>query len=67
MQEDPEITFAVTSEVAAQVGSGIVFDTGIENTNLENAITDTLFELGGWISGWQVTVTKASARAVRDI
>ena len=44
MQEDPEIAFAVTSEVAAQVGSDFVIDTGIENAALESAVTDTLFE-----------------------
>src|SRR5690606_13125205 len=30
MQEDPEIAFAVTSEVASQIGAGLVIDTGIE-------------------------------------
>ena len=44
MQEDPEIMFAVTSEVAAQIGSDQVIDTGIENAALENAVSETLFE-----------------------
>lgn len=44
MQEDPEITFAVTAEVAAQMGSEVVINTGIVNAALESAVTDTLFE-----------------------
>ncbi|MBU2963048.1 hypothetical protein KO516_19875 [Citreicella sp. C3M06] len=44
MQDDPEIAFAVTSEVAAQIGSDVVIDAGIENAALESAVTDTLFE-----------------------
>jgi hypothetical protein len=44
MQEDPEIKFAVTSEIAAQMDSDLVIDTGIENAALESAVTDTLFE-----------------------
>lgn len=44
LQEDPEIAFAVTSEVASQVGSHLVIDTGIENAALESAVADTLFE-----------------------
>lgn len=44
MQEDPGIAFAVTSEVAAQIGSHLVIDSGIENAALESAIADTLFE-----------------------
>ena len=44
MQEDPEIMFAVTSEVAAQIDSDLVIDTGIENAALENTVSETLFE-----------------------
>lgn len=44
MEEDSEIVFAVTSEVAVQMGSDLVIDTGIENAALESAVTDTLFE-----------------------
>lgn len=44
MQDDPEITFAVTSEVAGAMGSDMVIDTGIENAALESAVAETLFE-----------------------
>lgn len=44
MQDDPEIAFAVTAEVAAQMGSEAVINTGIENAALESAVADTLFE-----------------------
>ena len=44
MEEDPEIVFAVTSEVAAQIGADVVIDAGIENAALESAVADTLFE-----------------------
>ncbi|MFG6659489.1 hypothetical protein [Sulfitobacter sp. 915] len=44
MQEDPEIAFAVTTEVAAQMSSQVVIDTGIENAALESAVADTLFQ-----------------------
>lgn len=44
MQDDPEIAFAVTSEVAEVIGSDIVIDTGIENAALESAVSNTLFE-----------------------
>lgn len=44
MQDDPEIAFAVTSEVATEIGSDIVIDAGIENAALESAVMDTLFE-----------------------
>jgi len=44
MQEDPEIAFAVTTEVAAQMSAEAVIDTGIENAALESAVSDTLFE-----------------------
>jgi len=43
MAEDPEIVFAVTSEIAAEIGLGIVIDAGIENAALELAVGDTLF------------------------
>jgi hypothetical protein len=42
-QEDPEIAFAVTSEVAAVMGPDIVINTGIENAALESVVSDTLF------------------------
>ncbi|MCZ4262611.1 hypothetical protein O4G76_17375 [Limimaricola sp. G21655-S1] len=44
MQDDPEIAFAVTSEVAAQISSDLIIDTGIENAALESAVADTLFD-----------------------
>jgi hypothetical protein len=44
MQEDPEIIFAVTSEVATVMGTDLVINTGIENAALEGAVSDTLFE-----------------------
>jgi hypothetical protein len=44
MQEDPEIAFAVTSEVATVIGTDLVINTGIENAALESAVSDTLFE-----------------------
>jgi len=43
MQEDPEIAFAVTSEVASQIGADLVIDTGIENAALEAAVEEALF------------------------
>ncbi|WP_204353916.1 hypothetical protein [Yoonia maritima] len=43
MEADPEVTFVVTSEVAVELGTGIVIDAGIENAALELAIEDTLF------------------------
>ena len=44
MEDDPEIAFAVTSEVATQMSADLVIDAGIENAALESAVTDTLFE-----------------------
>ena len=44
MEEDPEITFAVTSEVAARIDSDLVIDTEIENAALESTVSETLFE-----------------------
>jgi hypothetical protein len=43
MQEDPEIAFAVTSEVASRIGADLVIDTGIENAALEAAVEEALF------------------------
>ena len=43
MAEDPEIVFAVTSEIAAELGDGLVIDAGIENAALELAVGETLF------------------------
>lgn len=43
MEADPEIVFAVTTEVAAEFGAGAVIDTGIENAALEQIVEDTLF------------------------
>lgn len=44
MQDDPDVLFAVTSEVASEIGPDILIDTGISNTALESAIEDTLFD-----------------------
>jgi len=44
MEEDPEVAFAVTSEVAAALGAGMVIDSGIENAALERAVEETLFD-----------------------
>jgi hypothetical protein len=43
MQEDPETAFAVTSEVASQIGFDLVIDTGIENATLQAAVEEALF------------------------
>ena len=43
MAEDPEVVFAVTSEIAAELGAGMVIDAGIENAALELAVGETLF------------------------
>lgn len=42
MEQYPEVSFAVTSEVAADLEGYGVIDTGIENAALEEAVTDTL-------------------------
>jgi hypothetical protein len=39
MQEDPEIIFAVTSEVATVMGTDLVINSGIENAELESAVS----------------------------
>lgn len=44
MEEDPEVVFAVTSEIAAELGTDAVIDAGIENAALELAVGETLFD-----------------------
>lgn len=43
MAEDSEVLFAVTSEIAAALGTDMVIDAGIENAALELAVGETLF------------------------
>jgi hypothetical protein len=43
MAEDPEVVYAVTSEIASELGAGMVIDAGIENSTLELAVGETLF------------------------
>ncbi len=43
MAEDPEIVYAVTSEIASELGAGMVIDAGIENSALELAVGEALF------------------------
>lgn len=44
MAGDPDTVFAVTSEVAAEIGGDAVIDTGIENSALEAIVEETLFD-----------------------
>jgi hypothetical protein len=43
MAEDPEVVFAVTSEVAVELGAEMVIDAGIENAALELAVEEAIF------------------------
>lgn len=44
MEEDPDVAFAVTSEVASELGGHAVIDSGIENSVLEQAVEEALFD-----------------------
>jgi L-2-hydroxyglutarate oxidase LhgO len=44
IQENPEVGFVVTSEIAGGLGTDLVMDSGIENTALDQAVQDTLME-----------------------
>jgi len=44
MTENPETAFVVTSEVAANFEPGLVIDSEIENSSLEEAVSETLLE-----------------------
>lgn len=56
MEENPEIGFVVTSEIAAGMGNDLVVDSGIENAALDQAVGDALnpvspFSVIGWVFG----------------
>jgi hypothetical protein len=56
MEENPEVGFVVTSEIAAGMGNDLVVDSGIENAALDQAVGDTLnpvspFSMIGWVFG----------------
>jgi hypothetical protein len=44
VQENPDVGFVVTSEVATGVDSDMVMDSGIEDAVLEQAVSDTLLD-----------------------
>lgn len=56
MEENPEVGFVVTSEIAAGMGNDLVVDSGIENAALDQAVGDALnpvspFSVIGWVFG----------------
>ena len=56
MEENPDIGFVVTSEIAAGMGNDLVVDSGIENAVLDQAVGETLYPVSplsmiGWAFG----------------
>lgn len=56
MEENPDIGFVVTSEIAAGMGSDLVVDSGIENAALDQAVGEALYPVSplsviGWAFG----------------